>query len=98
MKAEDRAADAILEALSEEERRQLQSITEKICKTCEELGADYAQIKERKGGKGCRLESAFTADALAEEDAVALLEQPAAGSEGEWITPRSTGACRWDRT
>ncbi len=54
MKAEDRAADAILEALSAEERQQLQSITEKICKTCEELGVDYSQIKERKGHKGCR--------------------------------------------
>lgn len=54
MKAEDRAADAILEALSDEERQQLQAITEKICKTCEELGVDYEQIKERKGGKGCR--------------------------------------------
>lgn len=54
MKAEDRAADAILEALSAEERQQLQNITEKICKTCEELGVDYSQIKERKGGKGCR--------------------------------------------
>lgn len=46
--AEDRAADAILEGLSAEERDQLLSITEKIEKTCEELGIDYSVIKEHK--------------------------------------------------
>lgn len=54
MKAEDRAADAILEALNDEERQQLENITAKICKTCEELGVDYSVIKERKQGKGCK--------------------------------------------
>lgn len=48
MAAEDRAADAILEGLSEQEREQLASITAKISQTCEELGIDYSAIKERK--------------------------------------------------
>lgn len=49
MAAEDRAADAILEGLNDEEREQLLNITAKISKTCEDLGIDYSQIKERRG-------------------------------------------------
>lgn len=54
MEAEDKAADAILEALSAEERQQLETITGKICKTCEELGVDYSLIRKREGGKKCK--------------------------------------------
>ncbi len=57
MTAEDRAADAILEALSGEERQQLLGITQKISKTCEDMGLDYSTIQKRAGhGKkhGCR--------------------------------------------
>ena len=53
LSAEDRAADAILEGLTDEERQQLLAITTKISKTCEELGIDYSEIKKRRGGKHC---------------------------------------------
>lgn len=53
LSAEDRAADAILEGLTDEERQQLLTISAKISKTCEELGIDYSEIKKRRGGKHC---------------------------------------------
>ena len=46
--AEDRTADAILEALSAEEKQQLLAITDKIIKTCEGLGIDYDQIQKKQ--------------------------------------------------
>lgn len=48
MDAEDRAADAILEQLSDEEIASLISITEKISDTCEGLGVDYSRIEKKQ--------------------------------------------------
>lgn len=51
--AEDRAADAVMGGLSDEELSQLVSICDKISKNCEDLGVEYSRIrkKEKKHGK-----------------------------------------------
>lgn len=53
LEAEGRAADAVMAGLTDEERDTLVALADRVSKTCEELGVDYARIKKRKG-RCCR--------------------------------------------
>lgn len=56
MTAEDKAADAVMEALSDAEKQQLIELCDKISKTAEEMGVDYSRIQKKHGrscGKRC---------------------------------------------
>lgn len=56
LEAEDKAADSILSALTDKEKAQLETLCDKISKTAEDMGIDYAKIQKRKGercGKRC---------------------------------------------
>ncbi len=55
LEAEDRAADAVLSGLSDAEKKKLADLCDKISKTAEEMGVDYARIQKRYGKKhGCK--------------------------------------------
>lgn len=49
--AEDRTADTIMGALTDEEVETLIALTDKISKTCEDLGIDYSVIEKKEGEK-----------------------------------------------
>ncbi len=51
LEAEDKAADEILACLTDAEKDQLLAICEKIDKTAEDMGVNYAKIQKRQGRK-----------------------------------------------
>lgn len=54
LEAEDKAADAILSGLTDDEKAQLAALCDKISATAEEMGVDYSTIQKRNGRKrGC---------------------------------------------
>ncbi|MEC4272783.1 MarR family winged helix-turn-helix transcriptional regulator [Adlercreutzia sp. R25] len=54
MAAEDRAADAVFDYLTDDEKDQLAALCAKVIDCCEDMGIDYAEIEKRpKSGCGC---------------------------------------------